>query len=293
MTLAHAAAAKNTRTAAERMSSMDMAVYRANIKSACHVIRSRIDIVPEVCVVLGSGLSSLADILQNKQEIPYSDIPGFPEVTVVGHEGLMIFGDLSGIPVMLLKGRFHYYEGHPIENVVFPIRVMLELGIKTVILTNAAGGVNRSYNPGDLMIIRDHIGLFCESALRGENMDEYGPRFPDQTYVYSWKKAMEYAEELNLSAHAGVYCYAKGPMYETPAEIKFLAALGTDAVGMSTVPEAIAAVHGGMKVIGISTITNFAAGILDQPLSHAEVLEVGLKASEGLKKLIIRIIEDR
>ncbi|MHB1452555.1 MAG: purine-nucleoside phosphorylase [Saccharofermentanales bacterium] len=272
---------------------MDMAVYRVKIKSASNVIRSRIDIIPEVCVVLGSGLSSLADILQNRLEIPYSDIPGFPEVTVAGHEGLMIFGSLSGIPVMLLKGRFHYYEGHPIEDVVFPVRVMRELGIKTVILTNAAGGVNRNYNPGDLMIIRDHIGLFCESTLRGENMDEYGPRFPDQTYVYSWKKVLEYANELNIPAHAGVYCYAKGPMYETPAEIRFIAALGADAVGMSTVPEAIAAVHGGMKVIGISTITNFAAGILDQPLSHTEVLEVGLRASEGLKRLIIRIIEDK
>ncbi|MHB8964194.1 MAG: purine-nucleoside phosphorylase, partial [Saccharofermentanales bacterium] len=215
------------------------------------------------------------------------------EVTVIGHEGLMIFGDISGIPVMLLKGRFHYYEGHPIESVVFPVRVMRELGVKTVILTNAAGGINKNYKPGDLMILSDHIGLFCESALRGENMDEYGPRFPDQSYVYTWKKALEYADEMKIPAHAGVYCYCKGPMYETPAEIRLLAALGADAVGMSTVPEAIVAVHGGMRVIGISTITNFAAGILDQPLSHTEVLEVGLKASEGLKKLVIRIIEER
>jgi purine-nucleoside phosphorylase len=292
MTHVRVAAAKNTKTAAEKRSKMNREEYRQNIQQAAQTIRSRTTVIPDVCIVLGSGLSSLADILFNRVEIPYSEIPGFPEVTVVGHEGRMIFGELSGKPVMLMKGRFHYYEGHSIENVVFPIRVMQELGIRTVILTNAAGGVNASYQPGDLMIIRDHIGLFCESALRGENMEEYGPRFPDQSYVYSWKKPLEFAQTMNIPAHAGVYCYAKGPMYETPAEIRFIAALGADAVGMSTVPEAIVAVHGGMTVIGISTITNFAAGILDQPLSHQEVLEVGQKASEGLKKLITRIIEE-
>ncbi len=271
---------------------MDIQAYRERIRKAAETIRSRADIAPAIGVVLGSGLSSLADIVEERTVIPYGEIPGFPEVTVAGHEGLLLLGHISGVPVMLLKGRFHYYEGHPIEDVVFPVRVMTELGVKTLILTNAAGGVNRGYHPGDLMILRDHIGIWCDPPLRGENMDEYGPRFPDQSYVYDWKKPLAYAQEMNIPAHAGVYCYNKGPMYETPAEIRLFAALGADAVGMSTVPEAITASHGGMRVVGISTITNFAAGILDQPLSHIEVLEVGKRASEGLKKLIIRIIAE-
>lgn len=269
---------------------MNTAEYKEDIRNAAMKIRSAWKEIPEVCIVLGSGLSSLAESLTETIELPYTEIPGFPAVTVAGHEGTLIFGKLHHVPVLLMKGRFHYYEGHPIQNVVFPIRVMLELGIHSLILTNAAGGINTTMKPGDLMILKDHIGLFCESPLRGENFDEFGPRFPDQSSVYEYKNVLKYAEELHIPAMAGVYAYAKGPMYETPAEIRAFKMLGADAVGMSTVPEAVVASHGGMKVVGISCITNFAAGILDQPLSHKEVLEVGKQASENMKNLIIRII---
>jgi purine-nucleoside phosphorylase len=272
---------------------MNIDNYRENIKLAATKIKTYLQAVPDYAIILGSGLSSLADSLTDTIEVSYSDIPGFPEVTVAGHEGLLIIGKLCGSDVILLKGRFHYYEGHSIENVVFPIRVLLELGIGNLILTNAAGGVNKSYSPGDLMIIKDHIGFFCESPLRGMNFDEFGPRFPDQSYIYNFKPVKELSDKLNINAKTGVYSYAKGPMYETPAEIRMIAMLGADAVGMSTVPEAIVASHGGMNVIGISCITNFAAGILDQPLSHSEVMEVGLKSSENLKLLIKEIIKSK
>jgi len=267
--------------------------YNENIRSAAAKIRSTWDIAPTVGIVLGSGLSSLADALENRIELPYSSIPGFPEVTVVGHDGTLILGTLENIPVLLLNGRFHYYEGHSIENVVFPIRVMAELGLKSLVLTNAAGGINKSMKPGDLMVIKDHIGLFCESPLRGENFNQYGPRFPDQSSVYAWKDAIRDAEELKIPAFPGVYAYAKGPMFETPAEVRVFAALGADAVGMSTVPEAVVASHAGMDVTGISCITNFAAGILDQPLSHTEVMEVGKQAANNMKNLIVKIITAR
>lgn len=275
------------------MNNTEFLEYKENIKKAASKIKSSCSAVPDICIILGSGLSSLAESLTETIELPYSSIPGFPEVTVAGHEGTLILGKLQNIPVLLLKGRFHYYEGHSIENVVFPIRVIVELGIKSLILTNAAGGINKNMKPGDLMIIKDHIGLFCESPLRGRNFDEYGPRFPDQSSVYNYKKILQYAESLDIPSFAGVYAYAKGPMYETPAEIRLFSQLGADAVGMSTVPEAIIASHGGLEVIGISCITNFAAGILDQPLSHKEVLEVGKQAGDNMKNLIIKIITSR
>ncbi len=272
------------------MDKIETTEYMENIRGAAAKIRGAWRTTPQCCIVLGSGLSSLADALDDCIELPYSCIPGFPEVTVTGHEGTLILGMLEKTPVLLLKGRFHYYEGHSIDNVVFPIRVMIELGIKSLILTNAAGGINQKMKPGDLMIIKDHIGLFCESPLRGENIDSYGPRFPDQSTVYAWKEAIRFTEELGIPAYPGIYAYAKGPMYETPAEIRVFTLLGADAVGMSTVPEAIVASHGGMEVVGISCITNFAAGILDQPLSHKEVMEVGKLAANNLKNLIVKII---
>lgn len=275
------------------MNKVEFLEYKENIKKAANKIKSSWSVVPDVCIILGSGLSSLAESLTETVEFPYSSIPGFPEVTVAGHEGTLILGKLQNVPILLLKGRFHYYEGHSIDNVVFPIRVIIELGIKSIILTNAAGGINKCMKPGDLMIIKDHIGLFCESPLRGSNFDEYGPRFPDQSSVYEYKKALKYAEDLNIPSFAGVYAYAKGPMYETPAEIRLFSQLGADAVGMSTVPEAVVASHGGLEVIGISCITNFAAGILDQPLSHKEVLEVGKQAGDNMKNIIIKIITSR
>ena len=266
--------------------------YKIKIKSAAEKIREILPTIPGYAIVLGSGLNSLADTLTETTELPYGEIPGFPEVTVSGHDGLLIYGKLQGVPVLLMKGRFHYYEGHSIENVVFPFRVMLQLGIKNLILTNAAGGINKKFNPGDIMIISDHIGLFCESPLRGENFDEFGPRFPDQSNVYNYKNAVAIANKYDIPVNTGVYAYAKGPMYETPAEIRLLGSLGADAVGMSTVPEAIVAYHGGMNIIGISCITNFAAGILDQPLSHKEVLEVGLIGAKNIKLLIENIVRD-
>lgn len=272
---------------------MEITKYRADIKTAAKNIRSKFKDIPEICVVLGSGQNALADSLENVFELPYKSIPGFPMVTVQGHEGKLISGSLNSIPLLLMNGRFHYYEGHKIESVVFPIRVMRELGIKSIILTNAAGGISKNLNPGDLMIIKDHISFFCESPLRGVNFDEYGTRFPDQSRIYDYEYALECAGEISLSQKSGVYAYSKGPMFETPAEIRFLDNIGADAVGMSTVPEAIIASHGGMKVTGISCITNYAAGHSNTPLTHAEVLEVGKRTANHMRDLISRIIKKR
>ncbi|MHB1484784.1 MAG: purine-nucleoside phosphorylase [Saccharofermentanales bacterium] len=272
---------------------MDITKYREEIKNATRKIRSKFKDIPEICVVLGSGQSTLADSLENVVELPYKNIPGFPLVTVPGHEGKLISGSLNKVPVLLMNGRFHYYEGHKIESVVFPIRVMLELGMKSIILTNAAGGINKNLNPGDLMIIRDHISCFCESPLRGVNFDEYGTRFPDQSKIYNYEYALNCAGEISIPQKSGVYAYSKGPMFETPAEIRFLSDIGADAVGMSTVPEAIVASHGGMNVTGISCITNYAAGLSNTPLTHAEVLEVGKRTAHHMRDLISEIITKR
>lgn len=271
---------------------MDIIEYRGKIKNAAETIESAFRQVPAVCIVLGSGQGLLTDSLDEPYELKYDDIPGFPAVTVPGHENRLITGLLNKIPVIIMKGRFHYYEGHPIENVVFPIRVFLELGIKSLILTNAAGGINKDFVPGDLMIIKDHISLFCGSPLRGENFDEYGTRFPDQSNIYQTEHALSCAKKISIPSISGVYAYSKGPMFETPAEIRFLKSSGADAVGMSTVPEAIVASHGGMKITGISCITNYAAGITDKPLTHAEVLEVGKKSSNHMRDLIFEIIKE-
>lgn len=269
---------------------MNINEHRIKINKAADTIKKILPVIPQTCVVTGSGLSSLGDILEDKKQIPYSEIPGFPKSTVKGHDGNLLFGFIKKNPVLILVGRSHYYEGNSIEDVVFPIRVLSQLGIKTLILTNAAGGVNKSFSPGELMVIKDHLGFFCPSPLRGENFDEYGPRFPDQSKIYSCEEALQASSDIDIKVNTGVYCYSKGPMFETPAEIKAISKMGGDAVGMSTVPEAIVASHAGMKVIGISTITNYAAGITKQPLSHEEVLEVGKKASESLKEIIINIV---
>jgi purine-nucleoside phosphorylase len=275
------------------MSLFDMSAYRKNIFAAANKIKLHLRTIPQYAIILGSGLSSLSDSIQDPICLTYEEIPGFPKVTVAGHDGILIAGRLhGGDNVILLKGRFHYYEGHPMENVVFPIRVLLQLGIKNLILTNAAGGINDEFNPGDLMILKDHISLFCESPLRGENFDEWGPRFPDQSSIYKYRIAEKAARNLGINAFSGVYAYTKGPMFETPAEIQFLYRIGADAVGMSTVPEAIVASQGGMNVIGISCITNFAAGIQNKPLTHQEVLEVGEKGASNMVLLIHEIIKE-
>ncbi len=248
---------------------------------------------PRTGLVLGSGLGPIAGRLEDPIAIDYTDIPYFPHTTVPGHEGRLLCGRLSGRYVAVMQGRFHYYEGHTISDIAFPVRVLRMAGIADLILTNAAGGVNRSFQPGDLMLITDHIGLFCEPVLRGPNLDDLGPRFPDQSRVYD-RELSDLARASAIGSdrplREGVYVYCKGPQFETPAEIRLIAALGGDAVGMSTVPEAVAATHCGMRVLGISCITNAAAGILDQPLSHAEVLEAGRELSTRAVQLVETII---
>ncbi|MGI6622382.1 MAG: purine-nucleoside phosphorylase [Clostridiaceae bacterium] len=258
-------------------------------------LKSKIDFAPEIAIILGSGLGKLADFIKDAKVIPYEDIPNFPETTVAGHEGKLIFGTINNRKVVAMKGRFHYYEGNEMGAVVYPIRVFKRLGIENLIVTNAAGGVNTSFKPGDLMLITDHISLFCENPLRGENIDDLGPRFPDMTVAYDRNLrtlALESAGRLGVDLKSGVYSYCKGPSYESPAEIKALRNLGADAVGMSTVPETITARHMGMRVLGISCITNMAAGILDQPLNHAEVMETGKRVEKMFSALVSDIIEN-
>lgn len=252
-------------------------------------IRARIKDVPETVIVLGSGLGILADQIENKIIMDYKDVPHFPMSTVQGHAGELIYGMINYTKVLAMNGRFHYYEGYDISQVTFPIRVFAKLGVKNIILTNAAGGVNLNYNPGDIMVIKDHINFSGVSPLRGKNLDEFGPRFPDMSNVYD-KGILILLEqlcgELGIFVNEGVYAYLQGPNYETPSEIKALRTLGADAVGMSTVPEAIVARHCGLRVAAISCITNMAAGILPKPLSHDEVKETAGLASDKLSNLV-------
>lgn len=248
---------------------------------------------PYIAIVLGSGLGSLANSIQNKLEVPYHAIPNFSKATAPGHEGSLTFGKLGGREVVAMKGRFHHYEGWSMNEVVFPLRVFKLLGVENLILTNAAGGINTQFKPGDLMLIQDHIGFFADNPLRGANMDELGVRFPDMSQVYDRdmiQVATECAMKLQYEVRRGIYAYAKGPSYETPAEIRAFRTMGADAVGMSTVPEAIAARHMGMKVLGISCITNMAAGVLEQTLNHEEVMETGKKVEEKFSKLVTEIV---
>lgn len=267
--------------------------YISDINKASEYIKGKIsDLklnIPEICIVLGSGLSPLASMCSVDLEIPYKDIPCFPISTAPGHDGKLIIGKLSGKVVFLMSGRFHYYEGYDYEICTFYVRVMANLNVKTLLLTNAAGGLGEDMKPTDLMLIEDHISFFCESPLRGPNLDEYGVRFPDVSEVYDRNLAnimIKCAEELNIKLCKGVYCYTKGPQYETPAEIRMLKTLGVGAVGMSTVPEAIVATHCGIKVVAVSCITNMAAGILPNKLTHEEVIENAGKASNNSCNLV-------
>ncbi len=248
---------------------------------------------PQIAVVLGSGLGACAKAIENRVEIPYADIPLFPQSTVEGHAGNLIFGTLEGKAIVAMQGRFHLYEGYGTEDVTLPVRVFQMLGVKTFIVTNAAGAINMQYHVGDFMIIKDHIGLFCPSPLKGPNEEEFGTRFPSMSCAYDKEYvllAQQVAEELGISVQQGIYCYCQGPMFETPAEIRALRTLGADAAGMSTVPEVIAAVHGGMRVLGISCMTNMAAGILDIPLTHAEVMETGKNVERDFSKFVREIV---
>ena len=271
----------------------DAAAYRERIRLAADALRSASPVVPEAAIVLGSGLGPLADAIGEPSVLPYDRIPGFPKATVPGHEGRFVFGRLAGRPVVAMQGRFHHYEGHDIHDVVLPVRVLSSIGVRTLVLTNAAGGMGPGMAPGCLMVIDDHIGLFADSPLRGANLDEFGPRFLDVTRAYDKNLAdLAYAvgQSLDLPVHRGIYAYCKGPQFETPAEIRLLQALGASAAGMSTVPEAIAARHGGMRVLGVSCITNLAAGLSSKPLDHEEVLEVGRLAADGMIRMLTAVI---
>lgn len=249
---------------------------------------------PKLAIILGSGLGGLAEKIENKIVIKYKDIPDFPISTVAGHAGELIIGNIDNTSIIAMNGRFHFYEGYDITETTFPIRVFALLGIKTIILTNAAGGVNLNYNPGDLMIINDHINFSGVSPLRGKNLEEFGTRFPDMSNLYDKdlrEKLKEIAKNKNIDIQEGVYAYLQGPNYETPAEIRALRTLGADAVGMSTVPEAITARHSGIKVIGVSCITNMAAGILDKPLNHEEVKETADKVKTKFSELILEFVK--
>lgn len=270
-----------------------MEQYMQDIIKTSEFLKAKIGRIPDVAVVLGSGLGTFADGLEEKIEIPYGEIPGFVVSTVIGHAGKLIIGFLGEKMVLAMQGRFHLYEGHDAHKVSFPVRVFKTMGINNLILTNAAGGVSRALNPGDLMIISDHISFYAPSPLKGINLDELGPRFPDMSEVYSKKLitlAEKAANDLGIGVKKGIYCYAQGPMYETPAEIRLMNNLGIDAVGMSTVTEAIAAKHAGMNILGISCVTNMASGILPQPLNHKEVTETANKVGKNFSNLLSKII---
>lgn len=271
---------------------------RPHYESAAAAVRQYSSLQPAIGLVLGSGLSSLADQAEAADIIPYDEIPHWPASTVAGHAGQVVLGKLAGQTVMILQGRTHFYEGYPMSQVTLAVRVMHLLGVRTLIVTNAAGGINSSFAPGDLMLIQDHLnlpGLAGQNPLRGVNDEQFGPRFPDMTQAYDpdlRRVALEVAAELGISLRQGVYAFVAGPSYETPAELRLLRALGADAVGMSTVPEVVVARHAGMRVLGISSITNMARP--DPPagtqLLHAEVLEIGRQIVPRLQSLVYGVI---
>ena len=267
----------------------------SHYQQSADLIRSRMgDFTPDIALVLGSGLGFLGDMVEQPVAIPYGDIPHFPRSTAPGHAGRLVLGTLAGKRVAIMQGRMHHYEGWSYEEVSYPVRVLKLIGCETLILTNAAGCVNTAWAPGDIMVISDQIKIFMESPLRGENLAEFGPRFPDMSKMYSpalRALAHESARELGMELREGVYCYFPGPQFETPAEVRAARLLGADAVGMSTVPEAIAAAHCGMKVLGFTLCTNMAAGVLEQPLSGEEVIAAGAAAAPKFSALVRSCLE--
>lgn len=258
-------------------------------------IRKKIgEFKPDVAMVLGSGLGYLGDVVENPVAVPYGEVPHFKVSTAPGHKGQLVFGQLNGKNVAVMQGRMHHYEGYSYEEVSYAVRVLCLLGSEKLIVTNAAGCVNTAWKAGELMLITDQIKLFLESPLRGENIPEFGPRFPDSSHLYTQKLqevARQTAEELSIPLREGVYMYFPGPQYETPAEIRMARVIGADAVGMSTVPEVITAAHCGMQVLGFTLLSNMAAGILDQPLSEQEVLDAAAAAREQFSKLVLACLE--
>ena len=268
------------------------------VEEAVAWIRSRGPVEPVVGVVLGSGLGPLVAVLDADFECSTAEIPHWPKSTVQGHAGRLRYGRMGGVPIVMLEGRVHGYEGYGLDEVVFPVRILARLGIRSLILTNSAGGVNRSFQPGDLMLIEDHLNLIGGSPLRGPNIESWGPRFPDMSSVYDIglrECALDFANLREVELRRGVYAAMAGPQYETPAEVRMLERLGADAVGMSTVPEAIAARHMGVLVLGFSVISNLAAGISPTPLCHEEVVEcgrrVGAMFSDYLAGLLPRVAQ--
>jgi purine-nucleoside phosphorylase len=271
-----------------------MKMNTEKIQNASGFLKQKYANTPRIGLILGSGLGVLADEIENPVKIPYNEIPDFPISTVEGHAGQLVFGLLSGVEVVAMQGRFHFYEGYSMEKVTFPVRVMKELGVDMLIVTNAAGGVNESFSAGDLMIISDHINNMGTNPLIGPNDSKLGVRFPDMSEAYTKELravAREIADRLNINVKEGVYFGNPGPVYETPAEIRMVRVMGGDAVGMSTVPEVIVARHSGMKVLGISCISNMAAGILDQPLTHDEVIETTERVKADFLQYIKEIVK--
>ncbi len=263
------------------------------IQATANYIKSRIDNNPKAAIILGSGLGGLIDIIQDATEIPYSEIPNFPVSTVKGHSGKLVFGKINGCEVMLMAGRFHYYEGYNMQEVTFPVRVMKALGVEILFLSNAAGGTNSSFKIGDLMIINDHINTFPEHPLRGHNDERLGTRFPDMSEAYDHdliKLAKQICALKGIDVKTGVYCGLQGPTFETPAEYRWIHTMGCDAVGMSTVPEVIVARHAGLRVFAISVITDI--GISDVPVkvSHEEVLEAANEAAPKMAGLVAALV---
>lgn len=264
--------------------------YTRQVQEAAAYIKEKLGgRAPEIAITLGSGLGDLADHLVDAVQIPYGEIPHFPVSTVAGHKGQFVVGKLKGREVLCMQGRFHYYEGYDLKQVTLPVRVMKLLGISTLIVTNAAGGINTGFRPGNLMLIEDHLNLTGENPLIGENLEVFGDRFFDMTVAYDAEYralAERLAAELNIPLQKGVYAWLTGPNYETPAEIRYLRAIGADAVGMSTVPEVLVARHSGLRVCGISCITNLAAGMGDGLLSHEEVKETADRVKVDFIRLV-------
>jgi len=269
---------------------MDLA---ERVLEAATVIRERFVDFPRVAVVLGSGMGDFVNALEERDTFAFALIPHFPVPTVTGHHGNLVVGYFGGTPVAALQGRFHYYEGHDLADVTFPIRVLHKLGVRTVILTAATGGIRADLKPGDLIAVSDHLNLIGHNPLRGANDDRFGPRFPEMSCVYSPRLrqiAAEEASRLSITLSEGVYAALPGPSYETPAEIRMLRTLGADVVGMSTVPEAIVARHGGIDVLAFAIVTNLASGIATTPISHEEVLEAGRNVGPQLSRLIAAVV---
>ena len=267
----------------------------AQYQQSADYIRGKIgSFTPKVAMILGSGLGYMGDIVENPIAVPYGEIPHFKASTAPGHKGRLVFGTLEGQPVAVMQGRMHHYEGYSYEEVSYAVRVLRLLGCDTLVVTNAAGGVNLDFHAGDLMLITDQIKIFMESPLRGENIPQFGPRFPDASHLYTpalQDAARAAARDLGIDLKEGVYMYFPGPQYETPAEVRFARTAGADAVGMSTAPEVITAAHCGMQVLGFTLVSNMAAGILDQPLSEQEVLDAAEACKDKFSRLVLACLE--